>query len=142
MRGLPGAAPIDFERFAPAYGVECTKSLFARRSGLPASGSAEQRPADGERVADQRLDPADEAGRVAGDAELLQNGELVEVDPLADQPFLLEDEEGQDRQLVLAARRGQAPERTRMSAADDGLDHDALIGVMQGAQLIALVGEG
>ena len=52
-------------------------------------------------MADQRLDPSGQGGGVAGDAQLAQDGELVEVDPLAEESILIKDEEGQDRQLIL-----------------------------------------
>src|SRR5215470_16371410 len=93
-------------------------------------------------MADQRLEAAGDAGGVARDAELLEDGELVEVDPLADQAVLLEDEEGEDRQLVLPPRRGQAAQRAPVGSPDDRLDHHAVVGVMERAQLVPLVREG
>src|SRR4029077_20001953 len=65
-----------------------------------------------------------------------------EVDALADQAVLLEDEERQDRELVLPPGGWQAAERTPVGAADDRLDHHAFVCVMESAQLVALVREG
>src|SRR3954465_3557117 len=112
---------------------------------LPGSASGDlpdDAPADRPRVRDQGLDTAGDAQRVASDAELAQDGQLVEVDALAGQLVAIELEDREDRQLELPARGRQAAQRALVGASHDGLDEDGIVGVVQRQELVALIREG
>ena len=110
----------------------------AHRAGHPADHPAADRPG----MPGQCLELAAEAERVAGEAELAQGRRGVEVDALADQLVVVEHEDRQDRQLEAAPGRRQVAEGAGVGAAHHRLDQDRGVGMVQGQQLVALVGEG
>src|SRR6476620_7706158 len=112
------------------------------RPGSPAGDLARQRPANGERVVEHGECPAADRSRVARDPQLAQDRVHVEVDPLADEPVLLEDEDRAEAHLEASPGRWQAPERTVVGAVEVGLDDHRIVRVVQGDQLVALVREG
>src|SRR5689334_19918083 len=79
--------------------------------------------------------------RLRGQAELAQDRELVEVDALADDPVPVEDEEGRHAAAELAAGRRDPAQLAFVGPEQVELDDHRVVGVVEGDQLVALVGK-
>src|SRR5215218_2383087 len=86
--------------------------------------------------------PAHQRAGIVRHSKLAHDRPDVEVHALADEAVLLEQEERRHPAFERAARRGQPAEAALMGPTKPELGDHGVVGVMQGDQLVALVGEG